>query len=92
MSYEVIMFSIISALRKKPCLLCGKPPHRACVFLPKDQLRVSAPPGKVRGVGYTLCWRCHRKPGSRRRVEESIFAALAAPGGRELTSAEGNVR
>ncbi len=70
----------LDAVKRKRCLLCGRRPFVAAVFVPKDQRRVCAPAGKVRAVSYTLCKKCFRKPDSPRRAENRIlgdFDALA---------------
>ena len=55
------------------CLLCGRPPRYAGVFVAKDQRRVGAPPGKVRVVRYSLCKKCVRKSSTWQRVEERLL-------------------
>jgi hypothetical protein len=60
------------------CLLCGRRPHFEGVFVPKDQQRAGAPPGKVRLIRFTLCRHCSRKGDAPRRVEARLFADLDA--------------
>jgi hypothetical protein len=59
-----------------PCLLCGEPEAVRALFAPKDQRRAGAIVGKVRLFRYSLCKRCVRQPGSYRRAEERLFAAM----------------
>jgi hypothetical protein len=61
-----------------PCLLCGGQPLVGAVFVPKEQRRVNAPPGKVRLVRYSLCLSCAQRSDIRTRVEERIFADCLA--------------
>jgi hypothetical protein len=48
------------------------------VFIPRDQLRAGALPGRLRVAMYALCKRCHRRPDARLRVERLFLADLAA--------------
>jgi hypothetical protein len=60
------------------CLLRGRRPHFGGLFIPKDQARVGAPPGKVRAFRFGLCKRCSRRPGTPRRVERLLLGDLDA--------------
>lgn len=57
---------------KPTCLLCGSCRVRfQCVFVPKNQLSMAAPIGKVRTVLYALCRKCKRK-NWQQRVEDAL--------------------
>jgi hypothetical protein len=64
-------------LRPLPCLLCGRPPRHALLFVSKAQRLVGAPPGKTRALRYSLCRRCFRKRGLE-RAERLILDQAAA--------------
>ena len=60
------------------CILCNGPEAVRCFFSPDDQRRVHAPEGQSRLLRYSLCARCYKDPSAQRRVEERLFAGVAA--------------
>jgi hypothetical protein len=69
---------ILLAASKRPCLLCRRRPYVAALFFAHDQQRVFAPKGKRRGVAYTLCRKCSKRPDATERAETTIFREMAA--------------
>jgi hypothetical protein len=63
---------------KLDCLLCGRRPHVHARFVPKDQRRAGAPPGKARLIRHAPCGRCCRGRELIRRVERRLLGDLDA--------------
>ena len=65
-----------------PCILCGTAPAgTSALWFPgndMDRRLVGTPPGKTRAVLYSLCDRCHAKPGALEKVEDVIRAGIVA--------------
>jgi hypothetical protein len=59
------------------CLLCdSKRPEFFGIFIPKNQVAVGAPTGKVRAVAYQLCGKCHGLPDWMERLDEMLMNDL----------------
>ncbi len=68
-------------LYRRPCLLCGGRQYITGVWVPSNQARVHAPPGKLRTCLYSLCKKCKRKPGTIAAVEARLIAEATAKAG-----------
>jgi hypothetical protein len=68
------------------CLLCDDKPEFTGLFVPDDQRRFGAPPGKTRAVVYALCGAGAERPDKAEGRGGSDFpAAGRGDGGEELT-------
>lgn len=64
--------------RSLRCLLCSKRACWGCLFVPRDQRRAGAPPGRLRTIRYALCRKCKRQPDRTARVEKRLLGDLDA--------------
>jgi hypothetical protein len=69
---ELTVRASLAAALLLPCILCGKPAVGAGVFVPDDPQASGAPPGKTRGLFYSLCAHCQDEPRRNELVEDVL--------------------